>query len=245
VVPASEDLRLFELRGETMGIYCKLRDVSAAGVMRNQMCVCRFGPVREVPLRYGEANRIERNWVPFEHGGALFVSYSINPHVVLEVDTSTGECVRRHVTTGAWRRPGALRGGSPWVPILTTAGPKFRHKVLRRILSFGAVNFNSIYRIRTSSSKGLQCGCRPIKFLLSFGIGDATILNDVFIIATLVVLLNQLTNLTNRPPRKRQDAMKTTINASHLVWKVPQDGIGERRQPRAWCKYLRWTQRNT
>jgi hypothetical protein len=69
---------------------------------------------------------------------------------------------------------------------------------IRRIFCFGVVNFNSIYRVRTSSSKGLQCGCRLVKFLLSFGIGDATILDNFFIIATLVVLLNQLTNLTNR-----------------------------------------------
>lgn len=125
VVPQVEDMRLFHMSGQIAGLYSRMLSLNVVlGITRNQMCMCRFAPFRELRLVYDRANAVEKNWMPFEHNGRLHVTYSVNPHVVLTVNTATGQCADAHVTwSGEFTRPGALRGGSPWVRIATADGP--------------------------------------------------------------------------------------------------------------------------
>jgi hypothetical protein len=44
-------------------------------------------------LAHPESEPLQKNWLPFVHRGALLVEYSIEPHVVLLVDTRSGRCV--------------------------------------------------------------------------------------------------------------------------------------------------------
>lgn len=64
----------------------------------------------------------EKNWTPFIYEGRLFLSYRLEPHVVLQCNLRTGGCAVAHRTnsTAVWAhqrtsvRMGA-RGGSPAV----------------------------------------------------------------------------------------------------------------------------------
>lgn len=125
-IPKSEDLRLFVMNGKPAGIYTRVNQkhlINQSGFSRTSMSLCTFDPFREVQLHYAQSANVEKNWMPFEHGNALYVSYSVNPHVVLAVDATTGLCVHTHATTSdKFKRAGELRGGSPWVPITTPRG---------------------------------------------------------------------------------------------------------------------------
>jgi hypothetical protein len=44
-------------------------------------------------LPHPEREPLQKNWLPFVHGGALLVEYSIEPHAVLAVDARSGRCV--------------------------------------------------------------------------------------------------------------------------------------------------------
>lgn len=56
----------------------------------------------------------QKNWVPFEWGGKLFMSYYLFPHEVLEVNVNTGNCQYAFLThqVSAWDC-GQLRGTTP------------------------------------------------------------------------------------------------------------------------------------
>ena len=46
----------------------------------------------ETKLQYSQANSVEKNWSPFVHNNQLYVSYFIDPHIVLKVDVESGMC---------------------------------------------------------------------------------------------------------------------------------------------------------
>lgn len=62
-----------------------------------------LAPVAIWPLRLeGDGLRLqptEKNWVPFVHGGSLYMSYSLQPHVVLRCAWSGGACMLAHNTS--------------------------------------------------------------------------------------------------------------------------------------------------
>lgn len=66
------------------------------------------------PLNYIRANQVEKNWSPFSVGDRLYVIYSDQPRVVLEVDANTGYCheVTRKDLNWNWHL-GEIRGGTP------------------------------------------------------------------------------------------------------------------------------------
>ncbi|NCC34211.1 MAG: hypothetical protein EOM24_19705, partial [Chloroflexia bacterium] len=80
-------------------------------------------PARLLALE-GPRQPCEKNWLLFEHDGALFAIYQIEPHLVLRVDL-TGDGPLRcwpfyrsaWDTTAYTRRYGVLRGGTPPVRI--------------------------------------------------------------------------------------------------------------------------------
>ena len=65
----------------------------------------------------------EKNWVPFEWRGGLFVEYSLEPRLVLSVDPSTGVGtpllpITSSPAVAAWvRRLGPVSGGTPAVEL--------------------------------------------------------------------------------------------------------------------------------
>ena len=67
---------------------------------------------------------VEKNWSPFVHGGELYFSYSLEPHVVLRCGWVGGRCALAHNSSSELMRGyGALgqslRGGTPYVRLST------------------------------------------------------------------------------------------------------------------------------
>jgi len=65
---------------------------------KNVMLARLYSPYREIKLKYAKRTTSEGNWLPFEHEGQLYVSYSLCPHRVLAVDPATGVCTPAFVT---------------------------------------------------------------------------------------------------------------------------------------------------
>ena len=126
VIPASEDARAFRLHGRVHAVFKR-----ASGPSLKRMWLAELEPsVREVPLSFIGARAVEGNWAPFVWNGTLHLSYLLCPHVVLQCDDRSGACHMVYNTTpaegcpayqgrvyGAKRRPMALHGGSPTVPV--------------------------------------------------------------------------------------------------------------------------------
>jgi predicted GH43/DUF377 family glycosyl hydrolase len=65
-------------------------------------------------LNYPYAIQIEKNWSPFASADKLYVIYSGQPWVILEVDLNTGYCQEITRTDLAWNwNLGEIRGGTP------------------------------------------------------------------------------------------------------------------------------------
>lgn len=105
------------------------------------------------------ATSIEKNWSPFVSGNQLYVIYSTQPQIVLEVDLNTGDCQEV-----VWGNPnldwnlGIVRGGTPAYPVndqmLTFFHSSFPAKVSKgRAYVMGAYTFDKEppFSIRTIS----------------------------------------------------------------------------------------------
>ena len=128
----SEDPRLFWLNDKIYVIYNdNLEPGDGAPGPNRDMYLAEVIPDGEQflagkPLllkRTTGQNPIEKNWVPFAYKGDLLLEYSIQPHEVLKVDLTTGECPlfaksafmkRRDETSFSWTK---LRGGTPALPL--------------------------------------------------------------------------------------------------------------------------------
>lgn len=64
------------------------------------------------------ANRVEKNWVPFEYAGQLFLSYNIEPHIIFRrpFENETCELYTKSTTPLKWKW-GVVRGGTPAILI--------------------------------------------------------------------------------------------------------------------------------
>ena len=66
------------------------------------------------PLNYLHASPIEKNWSPFVSGDRLYLIYSDQPRVILELDLNTGYCQEVARTDVNWNwNLGQIRGGTP------------------------------------------------------------------------------------------------------------------------------------
>ena len=79
---------------------------------------------RPIALSYARRSRREKNWIPFASEGRVYLTYSVEPHVVLRCRTATGACEELHRTSNAqlWRRRihaghHGLSGGTPCVAL--------------------------------------------------------------------------------------------------------------------------------
>ena len=94
----AEDPRLVQLGDETLLLY---NDEASPG--ERKMYLGRLSVGRSIRLDrrscvqlkadFDERAR-EKNWIAFVHDGKLFLSYEIDPHVVLSVDPKSGACRR-------------------------------------------------------------------------------------------------------------------------------------------------------
>jgi hypothetical protein len=123
-----EDPRIFMLNNEEwiMGNSLGLPQQSYPCI--NAMCIFKVSDPKStfrilIPPKGVNLDQRQKNWSPFEYNGELYCEYSIEPHVILKIDTQTG------VTEEKWRTgshsqditsDASLRGGAP--PILI--GPK-------------------------------------------------------------------------------------------------------------------------
>lgn len=105
------------------------------------------------PLYYAEATPTEKNWSPFTKEGRLFLIYSDNPRIILELNPSTGICTK--VSEAKWSCDwgwGVVRGGTP-AYLVDDQFLTFFHSVdflhsehrLRRYYFIGAYTFEQEY----------------------------------------------------------------------------------------------------
>lgn len=99
-----EDPRMFTFLGEEWGVSVRrgrrleierttLRLVRAPGCAHQMVIWPMNDPERILPLSFQGAMPMEKNWLPFEAVGRLFVLYSVQPQRVLEVNPRDGSCV--------------------------------------------------------------------------------------------------------------------------------------------------------
>ena len=102
-----------------------------------------------VLLHYEGRRQVEKNWMPFEHRGQLFVVYSVSPHVILCVDIKTGLCTEAHATHPSVEydvlEQGEPGNGAPPVRVTLSSG---------EALMIGAAHIRRIPKGRAVESVG-------------------------------------------------------------------------------------------
>jgi hypothetical protein len=116
-----EDARLIAFGGE---IWCSVNLVPNANhweavPVLGRLDVQRARIVADV-ISGQDSRPPQKNWIPFGYGNALYVEYSINPHVVWRVDPQSLAVREQHVTrfvSGYFGSRGPFyRGSAPLVP---------------------------------------------------------------------------------------------------------------------------------
>lgn len=117
-----QDPRLIEVAGHVYVVYSNMIENSETPIRRVFVAEIFFDgdhfSVGEPDyLCYFEGagdRRVEKNWVPFDYEGKLFLAYSLNPHRIFYPLLGTGSCVTMASTTSSvlWDF-GELRGGTP------------------------------------------------------------------------------------------------------------------------------------
>jgi len=99
----AEDARLFTFQNRLFVIYNDNLDVEWPKQWdRRDMFLAelhlvngQYELLEPVKLHYPQAYNyrfVQKNWTPFEYQGELFLSYTLNPHLVLHPNLTTGEC---------------------------------------------------------------------------------------------------------------------------------------------------------
>lgn len=119
-----EDSKLFMYRGEEWVVANMLGSPHQPHVCVNIMCIFKLSNPKDTfmmitaPPHIGTKVR-QKNWGMFEYDGRLLCEYSIEPHIVLEVNMTNGTTTEI-ANTGELKHdvlyPGSLRGGA--CPIL-------------------------------------------------------------------------------------------------------------------------------
>lgn len=87
-----EDPRIFIFKNELWGIGNCLGYKDQKIKCINTMCIFKLSnPKDTLKLLYHENNNIiQKNWSPFEYDNKLYCEYSIDPHVIYEINPNTG-----------------------------------------------------------------------------------------------------------------------------------------------------------
>lgn len=119
----SEDARLFTFRKRIYLIfndnievnnpsYGDRRDMFIAEVLYSEGRLSLSAPLK-LSCREKQSQLWQKNWVPFERNHILYLSYTLNPHEVLYVNLTNGECYPSYSTSHSFDWPyGSLRGSS-------------------------------------------------------------------------------------------------------------------------------------
>lgn len=117
-----EDPRIFQFKNEYWGIANCLGYKNQKYKSVNTMCIFKLDNAKTTfRLLYHpeNSNLIQKNWSPFVHNNKLYCEYSINPHLIYEINTETGSIdniIRSNNNYKFEFSGGRLSGGSP--PIL-------------------------------------------------------------------------------------------------------------------------------
>ena len=106
----AEDIRVVQLRGETLALFVRYR-----AHKRKDIWLARLDPepYYEVKVNLADRRSSEGNWLPFVHGHQLYASYSICPHRVLAIEPRSGNATVAYDTPKASGCKGYERGSSP------------------------------------------------------------------------------------------------------------------------------------
>lgn len=117
---AATDPRCTLHDGRLLVWYTLYRELPTPALLEMDAAELRVLRPPRLLLLDGPRRRIEKNWMPFNHEGDLYVVYSIWPHVVLRLDLARDDAVVcRPLHTVNWdatpyaRRWGEPRGGAP------------------------------------------------------------------------------------------------------------------------------------
>jgi predicted GH43/DUF377 family glycosyl hydrolase len=121
----SEDARVFSSNGKLYVIYndnmelefpqyWERRDMYLAELLFEDGSFLLSDPIK---LIYEEKYRSvpwQKNWVPFDCNGTLLLSYTLNPHEIIQPNLATGSCQKRYESSKSinWSF-GELLGGTP------------------------------------------------------------------------------------------------------------------------------------
>ncbi|MCH8084225.1 MAG: hypothetical protein IH885_08310, partial [Myxococcales bacterium] len=111
-----EDARLFCYKGDVW-MYATI----SGHTKKSWPCIGRLynNEVTLLRLKY-DVESPQKNWMPFEVNGNLYLEYSVNPHIVLSCNPQTAECAL--VSNTAYQSNGSAlqtHGGAP--PVLIDA----------------------------------------------------------------------------------------------------------------------------
>lgn len=130
--PYFQDCKLFTFKGKLYGIYSDIGDFKFPSdvnfnpfrrekeyihIAEIKVIGDKFETMPPLRLTYPKnpnPQRREKNWIPFEWQGKLYLSYYLFPHEVLEANLSTGVCSRVYLTKSdhPWEF-GQIRGTTP------------------------------------------------------------------------------------------------------------------------------------
>jgi len=117
-----QDPRLITISGRLYMVYSNTWKLPAETVRRVFIAKLEFNgqnfivkqPEPLLKFESNEKRKFEKNWVPFEYQGQLFLSYSLNPHKILEPIFGHKSCKNIATTKmKSYWQWGELRGGTP------------------------------------------------------------------------------------------------------------------------------------
>lgn len=116
-----EDPKLFIYRGDAWAVGNSLGSNGQEHPCVNAMCIFQLADPQgtftllQVPPDV-DSQQQQKNWSPFTHKGKLWMEYSLKPHRVLQIDSTTGK-IEQEYSTGAAAANivsgSSLRGGTP------------------------------------------------------------------------------------------------------------------------------------
>jgi hypothetical protein len=124
-----EDGRFFTLRNETY-IYTHYRGYRNQKFIHSPVIFKLSEPDQVIFLNYFWMSKFDKNWMPFEYQGKLYLEYTVSPHTILQCNEISGDC--NHVfETAAFSFPFSdeIGGGSPSILVsISNSSSSLGHK---------------------------------------------------------------------------------------------------------------------
>jgi hypothetical protein len=89
-LPGPEDPRAVQHLDDILIFYNDFYDNRVA------MFMYKYNSNSDMQLKYLRSKKIEKNWSPFIYNNQIYCSYTLNPHVVLEVNLNNGICTKEY-----------------------------------------------------------------------------------------------------------------------------------------------------